>query len=407
MDAKRALEDGKLVLFKRAGIWQARIAVTDRRYIYRSLKTSDETKAISAGRKLFYQTEIKIEQGLPVHLRTFLQVIDEYVEMRESDNAQGRSTNRSASSKHTSDAMLRQIKRVAEFWREFAGNRSVEAIDDRALRDFVAWRRRYYHGKSDLPRNAKLNPADKTLQWDLTLGKTIIRYAHERGYRGHKPLPTFSFTPKQKRVRPAFTINDFNVLKDKIETYVASTEDRDKLAMRVLLHDYVLTLALSGLRPGEANNLRMRDVEFLTDSDQRANVQFHVRGKTDARTVVPHIDVHELIDAIVARRGVCDPDSHLFAMPRGGPVRDLSEQFKAFLDYAGLLRNSSGEKYTLYSLRHFYAARAIHRDIDIYTIARNMGTSVQMIEQYYGRSATPQSRARKLGGERSMNAIMA
>ena len=69
MDGKRALEDGKLVLFKRAGIWQARIAVTDRRYIYRSLKTSDEAKAVTAGRRLFYRTEIKLEQGLPVHLR--------------------------------------------------------------------------------------------------------------------------------------------------------------------------------------------------------------------------------------------------------------------------------------------------------------------------------------------------
>lgn len=69
MDGKRALEDGKLVLFKRAGIWQARIAVTDRRYIYRSLKTSDEAKAVTAGRRLFYRTEIKVEQGLPVDLR--------------------------------------------------------------------------------------------------------------------------------------------------------------------------------------------------------------------------------------------------------------------------------------------------------------------------------------------------
>jgi hypothetical protein len=43
--------------------------------------------------------------------------------------------------------------------------------------------------------------------------------------------------------------------------------------------------------------------------------------------------------------------------------------------------------------------RAIQRDLDIYTIARNMGTSVQMIEQYYGKAATPQTRARKLGGE--------
>lgn len=400
MDGKRALEDGKLVLFKRAGIWQARIAVTDRRYIYRSLKTSDEAKAVTAGRRLFYRTEIKLEQGLPVHLRTFRQVIEEYVAMRASDNAQGKAAgSRRSRSRYTSDHMLRQIKRVSRFWIEYAGSRPVESIDDRVLKDFVPWRRGYYHRKSVLPRNARLDPADKTLQWDMTLGKMIIRYAHERGYRGHKALPSFTFIPKHKRVRPAFTINDFGVLTDALQSYAKVTDQSPQPAMRVLLHDYVLTLALSGLRPGEANSLRMRDIEFFTDSGGRANVQFHVRGKTGARVVIPHIDVRSVIEQLVARRGPCDPDRHVFEMPHGGRISELCQQFNAFLSYAGLLRNSSGEKYTLYSLRHFYAARAIQRDIDVYTIARNMGTSVQMIERYYGRSATPQTRARTLGGE--------
>jgi hypothetical protein len=47
-----------------------------------------------------------------------------------------------------------------------------------------------------LPKNAKLNPADKTLQWEVTLGKSIILWAHEQGYRGNQPLPTFTYTSK-------------------------------------------------------------------------------------------------------------------------------------------------------------------------------------------------------------------
>jgi integrase len=52
-----------------------------------------------------------------------------------------------------------------------------------------------------------------------------------------------------------------------------------------------------------------------------------------------------------------------------------------------MTRNSSGEKFTLYGLRHFCAVMAIIGGIDIYTIARNMGTSVQVIESYYGKHA--------------------
>ena len=36
--------------------------------------------------------------------------------------------------------------------------------------------------------------------------------------------------------------------------------------------------------------------------------------------------------------------------------------------------------------------------IDIHMIALNMGTSVAMIEAYYGKSATPAARAAQLGG---------
>lgn len=45
--------------------------------------------------------------------------------------------------------MLRQIKRVAQFWREYAGTQSVELIDDKCLRDFIPWRKTYYHGKAE------------------------------------------------------------------------------------------------------------------------------------------------------------------------------------------------------------------------------------------------------------------
>jgi hypothetical protein len=38
---------------------------------------------------------------------------------------------------------------------------------------------------------------------------------------------------------------------------------------------------------------------------------------------------------------------------------------------AGVVLNSEGHKFTLYSLRHFYAVMALTKGIDIYTLARN------------------------------------
>lgn len=401
MEDKRELIGGKLVIFRRNGLWQARVPLHDGRYLWRSLKTADEATATQAATRLYYQTETKLAEGLPVQTRTIATVIDEFVAARERDNRLGNAAKRGSSIKHTSDAMLRQIKRVAKFWREYAGKKPIEALDDKLLSGYVPWRKSYYHDMAELPKNAKLDPTDKTLQWEIMLGKMLIRYAHDQGYRGTKPLPTFTFVPKTKRVRPALTLTDFKDALGGLKKHVAEAKTDKQRAIRQLLHDYVTVLALSGMRVGEANELRARDVEAITDADGRANVQFSVRGKTGARVVVPHIDVKKVIDGIRERRPNMQADEFLFAMPSGDRIITLADQFNAFLDGVGLTHNSAGEKYTLYSLRHFYAVRSIARDIDIYTIARNMGTSVQMIEQYYGKHATTTARARKLGGEES------
>jgi hypothetical protein len=71
--------------------------------------------------------------------------------------------------------MLRQIVRMSKFWREYVGQLAVEAIDDKLLREFVPWRRDYYANFEKLPKNAKLHPTDKTLQWDMMLGKAMVK----------------------------------------------------------------------------------------------------------------------------------------------------------------------------------------------------------------------------------------
>ena len=51
----------------------------------------------------------------------------------------------------------------------------------------------------------------------------------------------------------------------------------------------------------------------------------------------------------------------------------------------------------VYSLRHFYAVNALRNGVGVFVVARNMGTSVQMIQQYYGKQATSAVFATRLG----------
>ncbi len=59
--------------------------------------------------------------------------------------------------------------------------------------------------------------------------------------------------------------------------------------------------------------------------------------------------------------------------------------FERLVRDAGLLTNSVGERRTLYSLRHTYATAELLAGTDIHTLAKQMGTSVLMLERHYSK----------------------
>ena len=108
MEGARYLEDGRLTIFRRSGIYYARLRTSaSAKYITRSLRTSNEQTAVDLGRRLLFQIEHRAEQGLPPKSKFFAAVIDDYIRFRERDHQHGR----------TSAGMLRQIIRVSKFWR--------------------------------------------------------------------------------------------------------------------------------------------------------------------------------------------------------------------------------------------------------------------------------------------------
>lgn len=394
-------EGGRLVIFQRNGIFQARVYRGERSYLYRSLKTRDLEQARKAATRLWHQFEFKSELGLPVNTYSMSKVINEYVAMREKDHEQAkRSDRQSARREGTSEAMLRQIKRVVKFWHKHCGKTPVEKIDNGVLQDFIAWRKDYYHSMpaQEVPKNARLNPTDKTLQWELTLGKAILKYAQGRGYRGTKPLPTYTHQAEKKIVRPAFTSAEYLAVRKGIGSWIKEAPNEKWRQTRLLLRDYVRVLASSGMRVGEANGLKWRDVVEFKDESGRLNVMFNVaKGKTGARPVIPSHACHRYIGELRERFPNAKPNDLVFTMPSGQPIKTLIDQFQNVLKRVGLLHNSNGERYTLYSLRHSYAVTQLRHGVPIYDIAKNMGTSVTIIEQYYGKSATSAALATRLG----------
>jgi integrase len=99
----------------------------------------------------------------------------------------------------------------------------------------------------------------------------------------------------------------------------------------------------------------------------------------------------------LTKRRAEEPGGLLFVMPDGSQIVTLIDQLNSALKEAGIQTSSFGEKYSVYSLRHFYAVNALRNGVGVFEVARNMGTSVQMIQEYYGKQATSAVFATRLG----------
>ncbi|CAN5386329.1 hypothetical protein BH10PSE6_BH10PSE6_33270 [soil metagenome] len=146
-------------------------------------------------------------------------------------------------------------------------------------------------------------------------------------------------------------------------------------------HDYVLFMANTGLRPDEAALLEFRDVKIVKDRDLGEFIlEIEVRGKRGTGYC------KSTTGAVVPFRRLRDrprdgskpgPNDRLFP---GGTPRELMNTILGELD---LKSDREGKRRTCYSLRHTYISIRLMEGADIYQIAKNCRTSVEMIEKYY------------------------
>ena len=88
-------------------------------------------------------------------------------------------------------------------------------------------------------------------------------------------------------------------------------------------------------------------------------------------------------------------DTLIFRLPTGEQISNMENIFRNLMVRSNMRRDGGGQNRTLYSLRHTYATFALARGVDIHTLARQMGTSVGMIERHYSK-LTPMMNAEKL-----------
>jgi integrase len=175
------------------------------------------------------------------------------------------------------------------------------------------------------------------------------------------------------------------------------------------LHDYVLFMVNTGLRPDESRRIEIRDVKIVNDRDSGQRIlEIDVRGKRGVGFCKSMPGAVLPFQRVLKRR---NPKPTDLVFPK-----THHELFNTILGELGLKFDREGQRRTFYSLRHTYICLRLMEGADVYQIAKNCRTSVKMIEEFYAshiknmvdasvinvrRSKTPKARTRK--AKRSRN----
>lgn len=163
------------------------------------------------------------------------------------------------------------------------------------------------------------------------------------------------------------------------------------------LHDYVLFMANTGLRPDEAAQLQFRDVSpQLDEATQEKILVIEVRGKRGIGYCKSTGNAVRPFERLLARRRppfdgeVVSKavEAKAWTMPAPSDLLFPGERrhlLNKVLQELGLRVDRDGNRRTAYSFRHTYICFRLMEGADIYQIAKNCRTSVEMIESHYAK----------------------
>ncbi len=221
-------------------------------------------------------------------------------------------------------------------------------------------------------------PAHSTINHDIVTLRLILKTAKRRGLIETVPDMSEPYKRSKKvRSRPWFSPEEYKQLytataerakNPKKERWRAEAED---------LHDLVLFAANSGLRPDELGRLQVRDVN-VDSADMNGTEVLHIRvtdgkmGFGNCKTMPGAVHPYR---RVLARRSP-KPNDLLFPNLHRELLNDV-------LRDTGLKTARDGQLRSLYSLRHSYICMRLMQGAQVYDVAKNCRTSVEMIQKHY------------------------
>ena len=379
---------GHLSLFRRPNShkWQCRFKLPSGQWHVASTGCEAKDEAKQQAISIHAAIQARVKEGLAVTSRTFGQLAFEELEnMRQKVAAgEGRRT--------YADYSFALKKYLIPFF----GKTEIAQINEEQIKDFEAWR----------ISQMGLNPKASTKRNHASAYNRVLRLARQKGYLNEsRSVPILDASGDKGQARPAFNREEINQLL----AYMVDWEKGGRLSierlMRPLCRAYVEFLINTGVRHGtEAIPLCWRHLQWHWIGDKKY-LRIWVSGKTGPRYLIGKNAVIQTLERVMKWQQLefssldqaidAKLDRLIFCFPNYKTPHRMEGVFRKLMRDSGLGKDAAGQMRTLYSLRHTYATFALAEGVDIHTLARQMGTSVTMIERHYSKM-TPMMSAAKL-----------
>jgi site-specific recombinase XerD len=370
------------------------------RYITESLRTDDFHHAVEVARTRYAEINLMEKENRYIKTESVSVAIDKFIRDYEHGVEQRRSS-------HSVSMLVSFKKTVDKYWKDYIGHLDLKLVSWDQMNDYEKWRQDFYLNKKKSGKkihpNAKLVASKRTIESEINNFKTFLRWCSIKGMYSGTALD-FKFKNLQgNNKRSAFTTQQWTALtgfmRRKSWTVVGRRGNDSRLIRyRHMLKAYVLFMKNTGLRVGESRNLRWSDVEFLSNADpSKCYVRVKVlreNSKTRKSSVIVGNEgaYNALMDWFQHRvdaKNLTKKEDPIWCEQDGKVINDFREGFNTLIRDAKVEHDASGQKLTIYSLRHTYITEQLKNGVPVYTIASNCNTSVAMIERYYS-DARPQ-----------------
>lgn len=248
-----------------------------------------------------------------------------------------------------------------------------------------------------IDRDDALRPAPSTLNNQTAVLRALFSFAQRRGFL--KQAPEIPYSPLRDRfsTRPAFSqveVMDLINLAGREENWVEGMHPNAQYYRRAL-HVFVTLAYLTGLRTSEELVLRWSDVRPRPSGGVYITVRAQIEGafKTGFRTVIASESVRNLIGEYLAEKRPASLEDFIFMHPpesrhAGDRIRSFKKSWHSLMKRFGQEYDDAGRRRTLYSLRHTHISIMLQRrQMSLYQLSENVGTSPEMIWKYYGKGA--------------------